>query len=70
MVVKYKTTKDKGAQRLSGRVLDSRQKGRRFEPHWCHCVVTLEQDTFIPYLVLVQPWKTHPDITGKLLTGT
>ena len=37
----------KGAQWLSGRVLYSRQKGRRFEPHRCHCVVVLEQDTFI-----------------------
>ena len=31
----------------SGRVLDSRQRGRRFEPHRRHCVVVLEQDTFI-----------------------
>ena len=30
-----------------GRVLDSRPKGRGFEPHWRHCVVVLEQDTFI-----------------------
>ena len=36
-----------GAQWLSGRVLDSRPKGRRFEPHQGHCVVVLEQDTFI-----------------------
>ena len=34
----------KGVQWLSGRVLDSRPKGRRFE---LHCVVVLEQDTFI-----------------------
>ena len=39
--------KRKGAQWLSGRVLDSRPKGRRFEPHRRHCVVVLEQDTFI-----------------------
>ena len=37
----------RGAQWLSGRVLDSRPKGRGFEPHWRHCVVVLEQDTFI-----------------------
>ena len=37
-----------GVQWLSGRVLDSRPKGSRFEPHLCHCVVVLEQDTFIP----------------------
>ena len=36
-----------GAQWLSGRVLDSRTKGRGFEPHRRHCVVVLEQDTFI-----------------------
>ena len=37
----------RGAQWLSGRVLDSRLKGHRFEPHWLHWVVVLEQDTFI-----------------------
>ena len=36
-----------GAQWLSGRVLDSRLKGHGFEPHRRHCVVVLEQDTFI-----------------------
>ena len=36
-----------GAQWLSGRVLDSRPNGRGFEPHRRHCVVVLEQDTFI-----------------------
>ena len=36
-----------GAQWLSGRVLDSRLKGRGFEPHWRHYVVVLEHDTFI-----------------------
>ena len=38
---------ERGAQWLSGRVLDSRPKGRGFEPHRRHCVVVLEQDTFI-----------------------
>ena len=33
-----------GAQWLSGRVVDSRPKGRGFEPHRRHCVVVLEQD--------------------------
>ena len=37
----------KGAQWLSSRVLDSRPTGRGFEPHWRHCVVVHEQDTFI-----------------------
>ena len=36
-----------GAQWLSGRVLDSRLRGRGFEPHQRHCVVVLKQDTFI-----------------------
>ena len=36
-----------GAQWLSGRVLDSRPKGQGFKPHGRHCVVVLEQDTFI-----------------------
>ena len=41
-----------GAQWLSGRVLDSRLRGCRFEPHRRHCVVVLEQDIY-PCLVLV-----------------
>ena len=41
------TSEKQGAQWLSGRVLDSRPKGRGFEPHRRHCVVVLEQDTFI-----------------------
>ena len=36
-----------GAQWVSGRVLDSRPRGRGFEPHRCHCIAVLEQDTFI-----------------------
>ena len=36
-----------GAQWLSGSVLDSILRGRGFEPHRRHCVVVLEQDTFI-----------------------
>ena len=36
-----------GARWLSGRVLDSRLRGRGLEPHRCHCIVVLEQDTFI-----------------------
>ena len=38
---------NKGAQWLSGRVLDSRPRGHGFEPHRRHSVVVLEQDTFI-----------------------
>ena len=51
-----------GAQWLSGRVLDSRPRGRGFEPHRRYCVVVLEQD-----LVLVQPRKTRPCLTERLL---
>ena len=36
-----------GAQWLSGRVLDWRPTDRGCEPHRRHCVVVLEQDTFI-----------------------
>ena len=46
-IVKHFTPNIQGAQWLSGRVLDSRPKGRGFEPHRRHCVVVLEQDTFI-----------------------
>ena len=56
-----------GAQWLNGRVLDSRPRGRGFEPHRRHCVVVLEQD--IPSLVLVQPRKTCPCLTERLLMG-
>ena len=45
--VKYSPSKAKGAQWLSGRVLESRPRGRGFEHHRRHCVVVLEQDTFI-----------------------
>ena len=31
----------------SGRVLDLRPRDRRFEPYRRHCIVVLEQDTFI-----------------------
>ena len=36
-----------GAQWLSGRVFDSRPRGRGLEPHRRHCVVVLEQNAFI-----------------------
>ena len=50
-----------GAQWLSGRVLDSRPKGRGFEPHQRHCVVSLSKN-INSSLVLVQPRKTRPFI--------
>ena len=52
----------------SGRALDSRPRGRGFEPHWRHCVVSLSKN-INPSLVLVQPRKTRPFITERLLMG-
>ena len=49
-------------------MLDSKPKGRGFEPHRRHCVVVLEQDTFI----LVSTSSTQEDpsrITERLLSG-
>ena len=57
-----------GAQWLSGRVLDTKLRGRGFEPHRCYCVVSLSKN-INPSLVLLQPRKTHPCITEKLLMG-
>ena len=55
-----------GAQWLSGRVLDSRPRGRGFEPHRRHCVVSLSKN-INPSLVLVQSRKTRPFITERLV---
>ena len=57
-----------GVQWLSGRVLDSRPKVCGFEPHRLHCVVSLSKN-INPSLVLVQPRKTRPFITERLLLG-
>ena len=65
----YKVIRDlKGAQWLSGRVLDSRPRGRWVEPHRRHCVVSMSKN-IDPSLVLVQPRKTCPFITERLLMG-
>ena len=53
---------------LSGRVLDSRPKGRGFEPHQRHCVVSLSRN-INPSLVLVQLRNTRPFITERLVMG-
>ena len=58
----------KGAQWLSGRVLDVRPRGRGFEPHRGHCIVSLSKNIY-PSLELVQPRKTHTFITERLLMG-
>ena len=52
----------------SGRVLDSRPKGRGFKPHRRHCVVSLSKN-INPSLVLIQSRKTRPFITERLLMG-
>ena len=59
---------EQGAQWLSSRVLDSRPGDSRFEPHRRHCVVSLSKNIY-PSLVLVQPRKTRPYITERLLMG-
>ena len=41
-------------------------KGRGLEPHRLFCVVSLSK-TYLS--LLVQPKKTCPDLTEKLLTG-
>ena len=64
----YPISVKKGAQWLSGRVLDSRPRGCGFEPQWRHCVVSLSKN-INPSLVLVRPKKTRPFITDRLLMG-
>ena len=64
----HKNNVMKGAQWLSGKVLDSRPKGRGFEPRQRNYVVSLSKN-INPSLVLVQPRKTCPYITERLLMG-
>ena len=52
--------KVEGAQWPSGRVLDSRPKVCRFEPHQRRCVVVLEQDTFILAKYWFNPGRLVP----------
>ena len=49
-------------------MLDLRPRGRGFEPHRRHWVVSLSKN-INPSLVLVQPRKTHPCLTERLLMG-
>ena len=58
----------RGVQWLSGSVLDSRPRGRGFVPHQGHCIVSLSKN-INPNIVLVQPRKTRPFITERLLMG-
>ena len=48
--------------------VESRPRGRGFEPHRRHCVVSLSKN-INPSLVLVQTRKTSPFITERLLMG-
>ena len=57
-----------GVQWLSGRVLDSKPRGPGLEPHRHHCLVSLSKN-INPSLALVQPRKTRPFITERLLMG-
>ena len=57
-----------GVHWLSGRVLDSRQRGCGFKPHRLHCIVVMSKN-INPSLVLVQPRKTRPFIIERLLMG-
>ena len=58
-----------GAQWLNGRVLDSRPRGRGSESHRRHCVVVLEQDTFILALYWFNPGRSVPFLPERLLMG-
>ena len=55
----------------SGRVLDSRARGRGFDPHSGNRVVSLSKIHLPPKKVLVITRKRwlRPDMTEKLLTG-
>ena len=44
VTINNESTTTEGAQWLDGRVLDSRPKGRGFEPHLRHCVVSLSKN--------------------------
>ena len=55
-------------QERSGRVLDWRPRDRGFEPHQGHCLVSLSKN-INPSLVMVQPRKTRPFITERLMMG-
>ena len=49
-------------------VVECLTSDRGFEPHRCRCVVSLSKN-INPSLVLVQPRKTGPFITDRLLMG-
>ena len=49
-------------------MLDLRPRGLRFQPHWCHCVVSFSKNINAS-LVLVQPRNNLPNTTERLLMG-
>ena len=57
-----------GLREGSGSVVECWTRDRGFEPHWRHCIVSLSKN-INPSLVLVQPRKTRPFITERLLMG-
>ena len=65
---KFWSRSDRGAQWLSGRVLDWRSRGRRFEPHRRHYVLSLSKN-INPSFVLVRPRNTNLFISERLFTG-
>ena len=56
-----------GVHWLSGIVLYLRLRGRGFEPHQRHCVVVLEQDTFILAKYWFNPGRPVPVKIERLL---
>ena len=56
----------------SGSVVEclTRDRGRGFELHWRHWVVSLSKKKLILALYVFQPRKTHPFITKRLLMGS
>ena len=57
-----------GAQLLSGRVLELRPRCHGFESHGHHCAVPMSKNINLS-LVLVQPRKSCPYLTERLLMG-
>ena len=55
------STAMEGAQWFSGRVLDSRRRGRGFEPHWLPCGVSLCKT----HLSLPRTGSTQEDPSGQ-----
>ena len=57
-----------GTQWLRGGVLGFRPRSCGVKPNWTHCIVSFSK-TLYPLPSFVQPRKTRPDMTEKVLTG-